>query len=56
MLNGAVYAADIAELRKHKSFLFQGVKAHEMPPDRSIDIDDQLDMEMAEFLLSRGLG
>jgi CMP-N,N'-diacetyllegionaminic acid synthase len=55
MLNGAVYAADIAELRKQKKFLFKGVKAHEMPSDRSIDIDDQLDMEIAEFLLSRGL-
>lgn len=56
MLNGAVYAADIAELRKHKSFLFQGVKAYEMPPDRSIDIDEKLDMEMAHFLLSKRLG
>jgi CMP-N,N'-diacetyllegionaminic acid synthase len=54
MLNGAVYAADIAELLKHKSFLFQGMKAHEMPPHRSIDIDDQLDLEMAELLLSKG--
>lgn len=56
MLNGAVYVAYIAELRKYKSFLFPGVRAHEMPQDRSIDIDEQLDMELAGFLLSKKPG
>lgn len=53
MLNGAVYITDIAMLRKHKSFLFPGVKAYEMPQDRSLDIDDPLDLELAGYLLSR---
>lgn len=53
MLNGAVYVADVVELRKHQSFLFPGVKAYEMPQERSLDIDDPLDIELASFLLSR---
>jgi len=53
MLNGAVYVADITELRQHQSFLFPGVKAYEMPQDRSIDIDEPLDLELAGYLLSK---
>ena len=50
-LNGAVYVADAAFLRKHGSFLTRRSLPYEMPRERSIDIDDELDLQVAEALL-----
>lgn len=49
MLNGAVYAADVAWLKREKSFLRDGqTQVWSMPLDRSIDIDTLEDLEEAE--------
>lgn len=51
VLNGAVYAADAAWLRRERTFLKPGeTAAWPMPPARSIDIDTLADFEAAERL------
>jgi CMP-N-acetylneuraminic acid synthetase len=51
--NGAIYLTRRDVLMEEGSFY--GARAHAliMPPERSIDIDTQLDFEMAEFLWRR---
>jgi CMP-N,N'-diacetyllegionaminic acid synthase len=50
-LNGAVYVTKTDWLRKHKKFMNGGSYAHIMPPERSIDIDSELDFKIAGMLL-----
>lgn len=51
MLNGAVYAADAAWLRRERTFIKPAeTVAWEMPPERSVDIDTLEDLEAAERL------
>jgi N-acylneuraminate cytidylyltransferase len=49
-LNGAVYVAEVGWLRENKSFLTSTTAAYVMPPDRSLDIDTELDFKFAEAL------
>jgi CMP-N,N'-diacetyllegionaminic acid synthase len=51
ILNGAVYAADTAWLRQHRSFLSPFTVAHPMPRERSLDIDTGADFEAARAAL-----
>ncbi len=51
-LNGAIYIADTSWLVESKKFLTPITKAYEMPAERSIDIDTDLDFKIAEFLLN----
>jgi len=50
-LNGAVHIAHIDWLRKAKKFLGPDTRAQVMPPERSIDIDTDLDFKLAGLLL-----
>jgi CMP-N,N'-diacetyllegionaminic acid synthase len=50
-LNGAVYVTRTDWLRRHKKFMNGGAYAHTMPPERSIDIDSELDFKIAGMLL-----
>ncbi|HYC67376.1 acylneuraminate cytidylyltransferase family protein [Brevundimonas sp.] len=51
VLNGAVYAADAAWLRREQAFLRPGeTAAWEMPVERSVDIDTLADFRAAERL------
>ncbi|OCA87866.1 hypothetical protein A8F94_08490 [Bacillus sp. FJAT-27225] len=53
-LNGAVYACKMAKLeKKTTSFLFGNAGAVVMPKERSVDIDDMIDWQLAEILLSQ---
>lgn len=52
-LNGAVYVAKCDYLLEHKNFLGPETIAYTMPPERAIDIDQELDLALAELLLSR---
>jgi CMP-N,N'-diacetyllegionaminic acid synthase len=53
-LNGAVYASKFAKLEKGNfSFLFGNAGAVVMPKERSVDIDDMIDWQLAEILLSQ---
>lgn len=52
-LNGAIYLADIDYWRAHHGFLGPKTYAYLMRQDESIDVDAALDLEFAEFLLTR---
>jgi CMP-N,N'-diacetyllegionaminic acid synthase len=54
-LNGAVYVYRRALLLNQSPAGYQKIKHFEMPEVNSIDIDEPLDWDWAEFLLSRGL-
>jgi len=49
-LNGAIYINDIKELRKRKAFVNEETIAYKMQPEYSIDIDTEIDFEMAKVL------
>jgi CMP-N,N'-diacetyllegionaminic acid synthase len=53
-LNGAVYAADIPWLRRTRSFVAEGTVGYAMPAERSVDLDDDLDLALLEVLVARG--
>mgnify|MGYP000294090483 CR=1 FL=1 len=52
-LNGAVYLADVDKFLEHKGFMMDNSRAIVMPRERSIDIDCQLDLEIAELLMKK---
>jgi N-acylneuraminate cytidylyltransferase len=47
VLNGAIYVADVAALRKSRNFVTRETVGYTMPPERSIDIDTAADFEAA---------
>jgi CMP-N-acetylneuraminic acid synthetase len=52
-LNGAVYVMQRSVLAKiENQFRFQRLAIYEMPRGRSIDIDDEEDLNLAELLLA----
>ena len=54
-LDGAIYAGHISDILKHKSFYIPvgRVQPLVMPANRSIDIDTEFDLKLAEFLLNQ---
>jgi len=52
-LNGAIYVAQVGWLLNNKTFVTDETHAYIMPKERSIDIDDEMDFNLAEFLLQR---
>jgi N-acylneuraminate cytidylyltransferase len=52
-LNGAIYVTQVNELRKQRQFVTEATVAYVMPPERSPDVDTELDLHWCEFLLSR---
>lgn len=56
-LNGAVYALRMSDLRDdERAVLFGRIGAVAMDRVRSLDIDDELDLLVAEAVVTRGLG
>jgi CMP-N-acetylneuraminic acid synthetase len=50
-LNGAIYLFSIEGFRKNNSCMkFESVRPFEMKWDRSIDIDEEIDLRIAELL------
>lgn len=54
MLNGAVYVFNYFLLKEKYTYYSDKTYAYVMPPERSIDIDTELDFKFAEFLMTRG--
>lgn len=52
-LNGALYISEMEEFFFNHGFFGKNTKAYIMPIERSVDIDNSLDMHFAEFLLQR---
>lgn len=55
ILNGAIYLAKIPYLLASSDIYENKCYAYFMPRERSLDIDSQLDFDMCEFLMKRGL-
>lgn len=53
LLNGAVYVASVPFLLRSKSFIGENTLHYEMPKRRSIDIDKELDLFIAECYLKK---
>ncbi|MBI2552439.1 acylneuraminate cytidylyltransferase family protein [Candidatus Uhrbacteria bacterium] len=54
-LNGAIYLAQWEYLLKNKTWYRENSYAYIMPAERSVDIDSELDLYVAEALLKRRL-
>lgn len=52
-LNGALYVQGVETIRPDEDFVPPGTIGHVMPPERSVDIDSELDLEVARALLAR---
>jgi pseudaminic acid cytidylyltransferase len=48
--NGSTYAVDVEMFRRHRSFYGPGLRGHEMPRARSIDIDTRADLDLAVIM------
>lgn len=51
--NGAVTIVNVKAFKREKNYYGYPLAAYEMPWERSIDIDTELDFQFAEFLASR---
>lgn len=51
--NGSTYFASTAALRREKTFYGSRLRGYLMPRERSVDIDDPLDLEVARLLAER---
>jgi len=51
ILNGAIYISSVKEFSKSGSFYSGLVGTHIMPREKSIDINEELDLKIAELLL-----
>ena len=49
--NGAVYWANVKYFLEQKTFLLDVQGLYEMPFERSIDIDTEVDFQVAEFFI-----
>ena len=56
VLNGAIYIADIAWLVESRSFISPETVGYEMPQSRSVDIDEEVDLAVAEQMLRVSVG
>jgi CMP-N,N'-diacetyllegionaminic acid synthase len=54
VINGAIYVARVDWYRRQQGFLSPETVAWRMPPERSIDIDTELDLLVARAIVSRG--
>lgn len=51
-LNGAIYLSHVDSFLQNETIYKGNVLAYIMPKNRSIDIDDEVDFKMAEFIIS----
>ena len=50
-LNGAIYVANVANLKQTRKLVSPDTVGYVMPPERSVDIDTELDFRVAEAML-----
>ena len=51
--NGSTYAVSVPAFRRERSFYGPGLRGHEMPRERSVDIDTRIDYELALTFANR---
>ena len=52
--NGAIYITTIKNLYKNNGFYCDKIAPYVMSPERSIDIDEEIDFKLAELLIQKG--
>ena len=52
VLNGAVYVTQVDWLQQKKAFIGEETVAYEMPKERSIDIDEEIDLKFIQNFLA----
>ena len=52
-LNGAIYISKVSKLLEHGGFFGPKIIPYIMPHERSIDVDEQFDFELAQFYARR---
>ena len=55
MRNGAIYLSWRANIMEKNSLWGETIRPYIMPEERSINIDSEFDLELAEFILSSGM-
>jgi CMP-N-acetylneuraminic acid synthetase len=53
--NGTTYAVHVAPFRQYRTFYGPGLRGYDMPRERSVDIDTQADLDLAQ-MIARGRG
>ena len=53
MPNGAIFIFNYEKLKSGYGYYFNKTYPYIMPKERSVDVDDQLDFDVAEFLINR---
>ena len=53
ILNGSLYLANKESIQSNRSFITSNTIGYIMPEEYSIDIDTQLDWDIAEFLMTK---
>lgn len=48
--NGAVFAAEVSEFRRERNFYTDRTIGYEMPRNRSVDIDEPFDLDVARAI------
>jgi CMP-N-acetylneuraminic acid synthetase len=51
--NGSAYIMDVEAYERERTFYGSSLIGYYMPPERSIDVDEKFDLDLAEFLLQR---
>ena len=51
--NGSTYVVAVDAFRRHRSFYGPGLRGHDMPVERSVDIDTPHDLELARWTAGR---
>lgn len=52
-MNASIYAWKRMALFSSNAVLIEGTRIYEMPEDRSVDIDNELDFQIVEFLMNK---
>lgn len=53
-VNGAIYITTPKNLHKYSGFHTKKTSPYIMPPEKSIDIDDEIDFKLAELIIKNG--
>lgn len=51
--NGAIYFFEVSNYKNQRTFYGDSLIGYHMPPRRSVDVDEQFDLEFAEFIFGR---
>ena len=54
-LNGAIYISEVKNFLESKTFYGEGSYAYIMPNNRSVDIDNEIDLKLAEIIMRDNL-